>query len=706
MSTNIGILDYKGENNNPLTNKPYSDNYKKLANIWKTYPAYKNAKQIINDIQNHQVILVVSGTGSGKTVLLPKYLLHTFDYKGKIAITLPKQIVTKSSAEFASKTLDVELGTHVGYKYKGSPKNMMSKDTNLLYATDGTIVRKLLNDPKLEEFDAVIIDEAHERKVQIDLLLLLLKKTIKLRPEFKLIIMSATINADIFKNYFNEFNYKQLNLSGKTNYPIESIFLKKSIDKNNYLDKGFDILKELLNKIKLSDNTNSDILFFVTSSNEANKICKKISSLFTIKKISDINPICIEVYSGMPQNKEFLATDKNEYKKLGHKIKIVISTNVAESSLTIDGIKYVIDGGYEFLSGYDHIQKARILNMTRTTKAQIKQRMGRAGRTGPGVCYHLYTKEEYNKFKDFPEPDIRKGDISSELLSLFSINIIKNTNDLLNLLQEMIEPPSEELIKSGLYDLQKLGLIKDNLLTDKGKIFTKLLVSDIYLTNCIFYSYFYKCSYEMILIVSLINASKYNFKNIFNIPKVLDDKKQENYLKKKFKEKKEKFKHKYGDHISLLKIIDKFKEKSKKYQDKDKIKTWCYKNFLKYDTLKKTIKNNHKIKNTLFKTFSDFNINSNLDELQKLDNHKILDINYSNINDRLILSLFLGLNTKKAKFNNKNNTYSTEYSTNVKISKNSYLDNNPNNIIYTELFIQNISKELNIVSKIPTKFIK
>ena len=171
IMNNIGILDPAGINDNPLTGKPYSQQYKDLAKIWSTFPAYDKATEIIDSIKNNQVILITSGTGSGKTVLLPKYVLHTFDYKGKIAVTLPKQIIAQSSAEFAAKTLDVTIGKEVGYKFKGSDKKSLNKNTNLLFATDGTIVAKLLNDPYLLEYNAIIIDEAHERSLNIDFLL-------------------------------------------------------------------------------------------------------------------------------------------------------------------------------------------------------------------------------------------------------------------------------------------------------------------------------------------------------------------------------------------------------------------------------------------------------------------------------------------------------------------------------------------------------
>ena len=230
-------------------------------------------QKIIKEIKDNQIILITSGTGSGKTVLLPKFCLHALDYKGKIAITLPKQIIAKSAAEFSALTLDVELGNQVGYQFKGSDKKFKSNNTNLLYATDGTIVARLLNDPLLKDFDAVIIDEAHERKVQIDFLIYLLREVIKKRPEFKLIIMSATVNVDIFKKYFNKYKFKHIDFGSKTNYPIKSIFLKKNLNNQGYIEKGFEIINKIIKEDDVSKEGAHDILFFVTSVAETIKVC-------------------------------------------------------------------------------------------------------------------------------------------------------------------------------------------------------------------------------------------------------------------------------------------------------------------------------------------------------------------------------------------------------------------------------------------------
>jgi HrpA-like RNA helicase len=574
----IGILDTKGIYLNPLTNKEYSDEYRNLANIWSKFPAYENAIDIMKEIINNQVILIISGTGSGKTVLLPKYVLHVLNYNKKIAITLPKQIIAKSAAEYAAKTLDVKLGDAVGYQYKGASEK--TNNTKLLYATDGTIVSRLLKDPLLKEYDAVIIDEAHERKVQIDFLLYLLKNVVKNRPEFKLVIMSATVNEEIFKTYFTNESFKVVNIGAKTNYPIESIFLSKSIEKNDYLEKGYEILKQIIKQDDLTKNTSHDILFFITSANEAIKICEKISK---DKEINEDN-LCIEVYAGMDNDKQLIAQDKNLYKtKYNKKRKIVLATNVAESSLTIDGIKYVIDSGLEFHSYYEPEYNCKVLDKQLITQAQAKQRMGRAGRTEMGYCYHLYTKEdfEHNMIK-FPEPTIKISNITSETLQFLTIPEIGTYNNLLNIYSQFIEPPTEKFIRASYYQLQNLGLITNNKISQLG-----LLVNDIGLDvqlsiACIIGKKL-RCFNEVLAICCCLEVGKYNMTEFFKSPNLSNNQqnqKQIDELKNKIKTAKNTFVSKYGDLTSLLKIFIKVYEA---YKNK-KINDVCSKFYLNYNT--------------------------------------------------------------------------------------------------------------------------
>ena len=196
--------------------------------------------------------------------------------------------------------------------------------------------------------------------------------------------MSATVNSEIFANYFKQYKFIQIDIGSKTNYKIESIYPEKTVLPTEYINTGLEIINKIMSK-KESGKI-SDILFFVTSVSETLDVCKKLRLKYPQTE-------CIEVYSGMNQEKQEMLSKKDTELQ-----RIIIATNVAESSLTVDGIKYVIDSGYELLSYYNPDKRGRVLEKGLITQAQAKQRMGRAGRTAPGICYHLYTKDDFENF--------------------------------------------------------------------------------------------------------------------------------------------------------------------------------------------------------------------------------------------------------------------------------------------------------------------
>jgi HrpA-like RNA helicase len=219
------FLDSKGLSPNFLNGKPYSDDYKKKGEWWSKLPMYKPDKieEIVESIKNNQVTLIESSTGSGKSVLAPKYILKYFyqiepGFSEKITMTTPKKMTTKSAAETSAETLDVELGQEVDYAYRGHKANPRSQ---LVYCTDGILLSKILyGDMLLKQHRAVIIDEAHERPIPTDILLYFLREILKQRPEFKVIIMSATIDPTLYLDYFKGFSSKALKVSGSTHHPI------------------------------------------------------------------------------------------------------------------------------------------------------------------------------------------------------------------------------------------------------------------------------------------------------------------------------------------------------------------------------------------------------------------------------------------------------------------------------------------------------
>ncbi len=601
ISQRIGILDPDGKNLNPLTEQPYSETYKNLGKVWSNFPAYNDPEKYIDTIKKNDVVLVVSGTGSGKTVLFPKYALHALDYQGKIAITLPKRDIAESAAQFAADTLDVKIGEEVGYQFRDAGKNTFSSKTKLLYCTDGTLVARLMGDPELKEFDTVVIDEAHERKVNIDFLLYLLRNVLDKRSGFKLIIMSATINHQIFKKYYERYRFVDLSIGTKPNYPIKSIFLKENLNigKNEYLNHGIDLIKKLL-----KDNSKGGILFFVTSISETNDVCQKLAD--SDNSFKDTN-ICVSMYSGMNEEQKKIATHKDYFRgfvKDGRKI--IIATNVAESSLTVEGIEFVIDSGIELRSSFNPKNRINILEKILITHAQAKQRMGRTGRTGPGTCYHLYTEDTYeNTMERFPSPAIRIESISNEIIRLMGLSDSQTLQGVKLMLQNFIEPPDKNYVEYELKYLADIGMFTNNSnkmkdtdeLSKIGRFVSALQIEPNYGLALIM-GYRLNCFREVASVIAVIDIIKGSIDKLFTVQvdetTEVKENKNKDWLKNKMKIVKKDYNDQYGDHIAILKI---FKEYEEKRKESEELNSWTYKYFLKRDVLEKSYQAYLKMKN-------------------------------------------------------------------------------------------------------------
>lgn len=495
-----GIFDPEGKNPNPLNGEPYSDQYKLLAKMWANLPGYKMAKQVVQSIEKNDVILINSATGSGKSVIGPKLALHALNYTGNVVMTLPKKIITKTAAEFSAKTLDVELGEQVGYQFRG--ESAKSDKTVLLYSTDGSIISQIKSDPLLRNIDIILIDEAHERKVQIDLLLYLLKNAIRMRKSYglsplKLIIMSATINEKIFAQYYKEFAYDYMFLSGTPNFPIETIYLESQLDikSNKYIEEGKKTVSEIVRKINSKTSEEGDILFFVCTVRECDEIALELG-----KKLPDC--FTMGLYSSFNKELEQYISSPTKYKELNpnYKRRIFVSTNVAESSLTIDGIVYVIDSGLEISVKYEPKKQINVMEKRFITKAQMDQRKGRSGRTKSGFCYKLYTKKDEEEAVDFPEPEIKKVDLKNICLTLLKLGTEIDSKDFnvektIKMFTEFIEPPREDYIVDGFDFSYKFNLINsDNKLSGIGQLITE---THLDLTDALTLLYAYNTNYHV-----------------------------------------------------------------------------------------------------------------------------------------------------------------------------------------------------------------
>jgi pre-mRNA-splicing factor ATP-dependent RNA helicase DHX15/PRP43 len=545
------ILDKKGKGLNFLTQQPYSDNYKKLAEKWSQLPIYTdktNVKTFLKLLDEKQVILLSAGTSSGKTVIVPKLLLKyiiTNEINGMVAITNPKIITTFTAAEYGAATLDVKLGEEVGYKYKGSPIDSISDKTRLLYLTDGLLFAQISSDKYLEKYAGVIIDEAHERNVQIDLLLKLLKEVVLHRKDFKLIIMSATINLEVFRNYYNIDNikYGEISISGAPNYPITPHWASVSINTYNYMKQ----IIEICNKIIQSKNP-QDIIVFVPTIKDAFIGCNEMS------KYKDV--FCVEMFSQVSQLNRELAKSKDLFKKQGYKIKIIFATNVAESSITFDGLVYVIDTGLELVKEYDADTNMYVLKKDFTSQAQITQRIGRTGRTLPGIAYHLYTEELFNKLPKYPKPSILTTDLTETILSLINYGItIKNAMTLIN---DLITIPLKQQIDNVLHKLKFTKCVKiddDNgVLTRIGKSILKFRSTHLLQALSIIMSYYLQCQNEMIIIMAIMELTDGTIEKLFNYS---------NDNKTQFVKYINKYSYKNSDHLTAYNIYTKLYQNNK-----------------------------------------------------------------------------------------------------------------------------------------------
>ena len=582
----IGLFDPYGENINPLTGKPYENlyssstieyksgplegvtvpkTYKNLAYLWTNYGVYNNMVPILDSIKKNQVTLVKAGTGTGKTVITPKIALQAFNFQKKVICAVPKQVLTESSAEFAGECLDVTVGDQVGYFYMGS--NKTSATSKLIFTTPGSlksVITRNEDDPYLSEYDCVILDEIHERSVQTDQLLLMMKTILEKRPEFRLILMSATMDLDLFNKYYtsSKITCGEIIVEG-ISFNVDIFYEKKPVK---------DIRGETINKIVhiLKTTQSGDILVFVKTGGDGKMLCQGLEQ--ATKSLNSINPYCVKLEAkSTPEEKKYA---RNEFAYKSHPNsdpshpytrKVVMATNVIESGMTVDGIIYVIDNGSSMEASFFPKQNAKSLVDSRISKAAAAQRKGRAGRTRAGFCYRMYTEEEFNKFNDYPVPDIQKTDITSDMLDIYLLDYVKNNGDMRKFLNNLISPPSEDFIISSLNKLYGLGAISslDNngVITPLGQAISKFRAIEVNFSKSILASYEYFCKDDVINIIVIAMKLDSRIDNLFDmqINKRSSEQEQKKELEKIKQMHKKLFYSPYGDYITILNVYNALK---------------------------------------------------------------------------------------------------------------------------------------------------
>ncbi|VYS47813.1 unnamed protein product [Arabidopsis thaliana] len=548
-----------------------------LQEVRRSLPIYTYRDQLLKAVEEHQVLVIVGDTGSGKTTQIPQYL-HEAGYtkRGKVGCTQPRRVAAMSVAARVAQEMGVKLGHEVGYSIRF--EDCTSDKTVLKYMTDGMLLRELLGEPDLASYSVVIVDEAHERTLSTDILFGLVKDIARFRPDLKLLISSATMDAEKFSDYFDTAPI--FSFPGRR-YPVEINYT--SAPEADYMDAAIVTILTIHVREPLGD-----ILVFFTGQEEietAEEILKhRIRGLGT--KIREL--IICPIYANLPselQAKIFEPTPEGARK-------VVLATNIAETSLTIDGIKYVVDPGFSKMKSYNPRTGMESLLITPISKASATQRAGRAGRTSPGKCYRLYTAFNYNNdLEENTVPEVQRTNLASVVLALKSLGI----HDLINF-DFMDPPPAEALVKSlellfALGALNKLGE-----LTKAGRRMAEFPL-DPMLSKMIVVSDKYKCSDEIISIAAMLSIGG----SIFYRPKdkqVHADNARMNFHTGNV-----------GDHIALLKVYSSWKETNFSTQ-------WCYENYIQVRSMKRARDIRDQLEGLLERV--EIDISSNLNELDSV----------------------------------------------------------------------------------------
>ncbi len=410
-------------------------------------PVYQQKDKILAALEEHQVIVVESPTGSGKTTQLP-VILHEAGYSinGVIGVTQPRRIATVSVSDFIARQIRTTVSETVGYTIRFD--DLTSDATRIKIMTDGILLQELKNDYMLSRYNVIIIDEAHERSLNIDFILGLLKYVLKKRPDFKVIISSATINAQVFADYFGQCPVVYVE---SLTFPVEVVYDPPRF--NNSEDALLDKIGEIVSRV-VKRGEPGDILIFLSGE----KQIKDCISLLIAKEFHK-ELTMLPLYSRLSREEQEKVFQLPEPGKR----KVVVATNIAETSVTIDGITVIIDSGLAKMNFYNHRTYTSSLVENPISKASCDQRKGRAGRTRPGVCYRLYTKEDFANRSLYTLEEIYRTDLAEVVLRMADLGISDFDSF------DFISPPGKQGIFGGVETLQLLeALNEDNTLSDIG----------------------------------------------------------------------------------------------------------------------------------------------------------------------------------------------------------------------------------------------
>ncbi|KAG8532472.1 Cyclin-dependent kinase catalytic subunit [Bacidia gigantensis] len=519
----------------------------KIEDTRKSLPIYQFRDDLLQAINDYQVLIIVGETGSGKTTQIPQYL-HEAGYTKdgmKVGCTQPRRVAAMSVAARVAEEMGKKVGNEVGYSIRFEDNT--SDKTILKYMTDGMLLREFLTEPDLGAYSALMIDEAHERTLHTDILFGLVKDIARFRPELKLLISSATMDAQKFAQYFDDAPI--FNIPGRR-YPVDIHYTQQP--EANYLAAAITTVFQIH-----SSQGRGDILVFLTGQEEIEAAEQNLQE--TARKLGSRIPemIICPIYANLPSELQAKIFEPTPLKSR----KVVLATNIAETSLTIDNIVYVIDPGFVKENVYNARTGMESLVVAPCSRASANQRSGRAGRVAPGKCFRLYTKFAFhNELDASTMPEIQRTNLNSVVLLLKSLGI----NDLVSF--DFMDPPPAETLIRALENLYALGALNDRgELTKLGRQMAEF-PTDPMLARAILAADEFGCVEEVLSVISMLGESS----SLFYRPK--DKKLLADSARNRFTVKEG------GDHLTLLNIWN-------QWLDSDFSYVWSRENFLQQRSL-------------------------------------------------------------------------------------------------------------------------
>ncbi len=512
-------------------------------------PVAARRAEIIKAIAEHQVVIICGETGSGKTTQLPKMCLELQrGVNGFIGHTQPRRIAARSVAARIAEELKTQLGQQVGYKVRFHDRS--SPDSYIKLMTDGILLAEIQHDPFLKQYDTLIIDEAHERSLNIDFLLGYLKWLLPKRRDLKIIITSATIDPERFSQHFN--NAPIINVSGRT-YPVD-IRYRPLVDVDAEEEFERDQTQAILDAVdELGREAPGDILIFLPGEREIRE---------TAEALRKHHPPATEI---LPLYARLSNEEQHRIFEPHGRRRIVLATNVAETSLTVPGIKYVVDSGYARISRYSWRAGVQRLPIEKVSQASANQRSGRCGRVSNGIAIRLYSEDDYNKRTLFTEPEILRTNLAAVILQLATMWVAD--------VEEFpfVEPPDTRLIRDGYKLLYELGAVDDDYnVTPIGHQLAKLPLDP---------------RYGRMLLAAQENGALREMLVIVSALTLQDPRERPLDKQQAADEKHSRFKDEQSDFLSFLKLWDYFHEQ-RKHLTQRKFRELCQKEFLSFTRLR------------------------------------------------------------------------------------------------------------------------